>query len=149
MVYSLLFIGIGFIGMEISGAVIHKYLMHGVFWNIHKTHHMRQTGIFEKNDLFSLFFGGIAILLIVVGMDGYDFRFWTGWGMSLYGISYFLLHDLLIHRRMKLFKGPQSGYLAAMIRAHRAHHAHNQKHNAVSFGLFIVPFRFLKAKKRR
>lgn len=149
MVYSLLFILIGFIIMELSGWLIHKYIMHGPLWRIHKTHHVHQKYFFEWNDLFSLFFGGIAVTLIFLGGESFDFRFWLGIGISFYGMSYFLLHDLLIHRRLKLFKAPRKGYLAGIFRAHQAHHVHNQKKGAESFGLFVVPSRYFKKEKRK
>lgn len=67
MIEAILFIIIGFVAMEVSGWAIHKYLMHGVFWQIHKTHHHPRKGAFEKNDAFSAIFGGIAIILMVMG----------------------------------------------------------------------------------
>jgi beta-carotene 3-hydroxylase len=146
MVYAIVFTVIGFALMEFSGWFIHKYIMHGPLWNIHKTHHQHTEGPLERNDLFSLLFGSIAVLLIFLGVGALDYRFWMGVGISLYGVSYFLLHDMLIHRRIKLFKRPQGGYLAGIFQAHQAHHATNQKDGAVSFGLFIVPKKYFKKR---
>ncbi|WP_286742482.1 sterol desaturase family protein [Roseivirga sp. UBA1976] len=133
----------GFCLMEAFSWVIHKYLMHGVLWNIHKTHHTHGKGFFELNDVFTCIFGGTAITLILLGVEQLDYRFWIGCGISLYGMSYFLLHDVLIHRRLKWFDKPKNKYLKAIAEAHKAHHQ-TQKENAVSFGLFVVPRRFLK-----
>jgi beta-carotene 3-hydroxylase len=141
---AVLFILIGFAIMEFSGWFIHKYIMHGPLWNIHKTHHEPSKSFFELNDLFSLLFGSIAIALIFLGVDNLDYRFWIGIGISLYGVLYFIIHDVLVHRRAKWFDRPKNSFLLGIFRAHQAHHATNKKHDAVSFGLFIVPKKYFK-----
>jgi len=141
---AVLFILIGFAIMEFSGWFIHKYIMHGPLWNIHKTHHEPSKSFFELNDLFSLLFGSIGVTLIFLGVDNLDYRFWIGIGISLYGVLYFILHDVLVHRRAKWFDRPKNSFLLGIFRAHQAHHATNKKHDAVSFGLFIVPKKYFK-----
>jgi beta-carotene 3-hydroxylase len=146
MINALGFIALGFALMEVFGWAIHKYLMHGPLWSIHKTHHQPSKTIFELNDLFSLLFGSIAIGLILVGVSELDYRFWIGVGISVYGMLYFFLHDVLIHRRMKWFQKPKNRFLHGIFRAHQAHHRTNEKENAVSFGLFLVPKEYFKKK---
>ncbi|AKP51410.1 sterol desaturase family protein [Cyclobacterium amurskyense] len=146
MIYALFYIFIGFITMEFSGWFIHKYIMHGVLWNIHKTHHSHSKGFFELNDLFSLLFASIAIVLIFLGVNTLDYRFWIGLGITIYGLSYFILHDILIHRRVKLLTKPKTGYLLGIFKAHQAHHSSKKRDEAVSFGLFIVPNKYFKKK---
>ena len=144
MINAIGFITLGFILMEVFGWAIHKYLMHGPLWSIHKTHHRPSKYFFELNDLFSLLFGSIAIVLILKGVSDFDYRFWVGLGISLYGMLYFFLHDVLIHRRMKWFQKPKNGFLKGIFRAHQAHHRTNKKEDAVSFGLFVVPKEYFK-----
>lgn len=144
--YAIIFIILGFAAMEFSGWFIHKYIMHGPLWGIHKTHHQPSKSFFELNDLFSLLFGSIAVLLIFLGVGEMDFRFWMGVGISLYGISYFFIHDVLVHRRIKWFDRPKSSFLKGIFKAHQAHHATNKKDDAVSFGLFVVPKKYFKIK---
>jgi beta-carotene 3-hydroxylase len=139
-----LFMLLGFVAMEISGWFIHKFIMHGPLWKIHKTHHSASNSVFELNDLFSLLFGGIAIALIIIGADSLDYRFWMGIGISLYGFLYFIIHDVLVHKRVKWFDRPKNNFLLGIFRAHQAHHATNKKEGAVSFGLFIVPKKYFK-----
>lgn len=148
MITAIGFILLGFLVMEFSGWFIHKYLMHGPLWMIHKTHHEPSKSFFELNDLFSLLFGSVAIILIFVGIEGLDYRFWMGIGISLYGILYFFLHDVLVHRRLKWFDRPKNSFLKGIFRAHQAHHRTNQKDDAVSFGLFVVPKEYFKEKKK-
>lgn len=142
MLVILLWIVVGFVSTEIFSWWLHKYIMHGVLWNIHKTHHNKTHGLFELNDLFTVLFGGTAIVLIVLGSEAMDYRFWLGMGISLYGCLYFVLHDVLIHKRLKWFGRPKLKYISAITKAHRAHHKTNTKEDAESFGLFLVPKRF-------
>jgi beta-carotene 3-hydroxylase len=144
LMYAVLFISIGFAVMEFSGWFIHKFIMHGPLWNIHKTHHEPSKSFFELNDLFSLLFGSIAIVLIFLGVAELDYRFWIGIGISFYGVLYFIIHDVLVHRRVKWFERPKNSFLLGIFRAHQAHHATNKKNDAVSFGLFIVPKKYFK-----
>ncbi|HSI77938.1 MAG TPA: sterol desaturase family protein [Lunatimonas sp.] len=146
---AILFSILGFGIMEISGWFIHKFIMHGPLWSIHKTHHQHTDGPFELNDLFSIFFGSIAVILIFLGVGSLDYRFWMGIGISAYGLSYFFLHDMLIHRRIKYFKKPKNGYLAGIFKAHQAHHATNKRDGSVSFGLFVVPKKYFNSKRQR
>ncbi len=148
MVKAVGFIILGFVIMEFSGWAIHKYLMHGPLWSIHKTHHQPSKTWFELNDLFSLLFGSVAVVLIILGVGDFDYRFWIGVGISLYGMLYFFLHDVLIHRRLKWFQRPGNYLLRGIFKAHQAHHKTNQKEDAVSFGLFVVPKKYFKEEER-
>ena len=148
MIEAIGFFLLGFVLMEVSGWAIHKYLMHGPLWMIHRTHHEHTDSFFELNDLFSLLFGGIAVLLIVLGVRELDYRFWMGIGISTYGMLYFFLHDVLIHRRVKWLDRPESGFLKGIFRAHQAHHQSKERDGAVSFGLFMVPWKYFKQKER-
>lgn len=142
------FILLGFGMMELFGWAIHKYLMHGPLWMIHKTHHQPSKHSFELNDLFSLLFGSIAVVLIFLGVEELDYRFWIGIGITLYGFLYFILHDVMIHRRMKWLEKPKNSFLKGIFKAHQAHHRTNKKDDAVSFGLFVVPKEYFKEEEK-
>lgn len=148
MIIATLWILVGFAATEAFSWWMHKYVMHGVLWKIHRTHHEHTKGFFELNDLFTVVFGGTAILLIFLGIESFDYRFWIGCGISLYGMLYFILHDVLIHKRLKWFGRPKSKYLKAIADAHRAHHKTREKTDAVSFGLFVVPKRYFKEEEK-
>lgn len=148
-VYGLLFLMIGFWGMEMFSWFVHKYVMHGLLWRIHKTHHTKTKGFFELNDVFSLFFGSVAVLLIILGFENLDYRFWIGSGITLYGFTYFILHDVLIHRRVRVKSKPAGSYLEAISKAHRDHHKTRERDGSVSFGLLIVPVKYFRRKRSR
>lgn len=148
IVSSLFYLSIGFIGMEFFSWFIHKYIMHGWLWSIHKTHHTKTNGFFELNDVFSLIFGSIAMILIIFGLADLDYRFWLGIGITVYGFSYFVLHDIFIHRRLKFLKRPTNSFLNAISKAHRDHHKSRERDGSVSFGLLIVPKKYYKEQRQ-
>ncbi|GGZ20896.1 beta-carotene hydroxylase [Echinicola pacifica] len=144
MLYAIGFVLIGFISMELAGWFIHKFIMHGPLWPIHQSHHKPSKGPFELNDIFSIFFGTTAVVLMILGYEQLDYRFWIGTGITVYGFSYFVFHDIIIHRRLKLIARPEHGVLRGIIRAHQAHHSDNKKKGVAAYGLFFVPFKFFK-----
>lgn len=137
---------VSFILMEILSWILHKYVMHGPLWNIHRTHHVKKKGFFELNDLFSLFFGAIAIFLLLWGLQTENpLLTGSGLGISLYGLIYFIVHDILIHRRLKAGGRIRNRYLKALHEAHRDHHKVHTRDGSTSFGLlFIAPKYFRK-----
>ena len=134
----------GFVGIEVFATLIHKYLMHGPLWFIHESHH-RPKGRFELNDLFAVLFGGIGVWLLVAGsLAAFDFRFWMGLGISVYGGVYFYLHDVLVHRRAGRAKTPEWAYIKALRHAHRMHHKHVNKLPSESYGLLLFSWRYFR-----
>lgn len=136
---------VSFIMMEIISWVLHKYIMHGPLWNIHKTHHRKQKGFFELNDLFSLFFGTVAIVLLLLGLQqGKPLLTGSGLGISLYGLVYFIVHDILIHRRLKAGGRIRNRYLKALHEAHRDHHKVHSREGSTSFGLLLIDPKYFR-----
>jgi beta-carotene 3-hydroxylase len=139
---------LSFAGMELFTAVFHRIVMHHLLWVIHRTHHVRESdGPFEWNDVFVLFFTTTAIGLIVVGLpDGVTV--WIGCGIALYGITYFVVHDMVIHRRFLRIPRPASGYLHAVYRAHMAHHKHTTNDTGEAYGLLWVPPKYWLSSRK-
>lgn len=136
-----------FAGMEILSWAIHKYVMHGFLWGLHKSHHRPGSGFFEWNDLFPVLFGGIAIWLMFSGMKELSTSFWIGLGITFYGMTYFIVHDLMAHRRLKGVKPFNNRYFKAVVRAHKMHHKHLDRTGGESFGLLLVPLKYLRNKE--
>lgn len=146
----MLFTAIGsFVLMEAFSWFVHKFIMHGPLWHIHRTHHVHGKGFFELNDLFSLFFASIAVLLLIFGLN-YDnsYAIGAGVGISVYGLTYFVLHDILIHRRIKAIGRLRNTYLQGLAAAHRDHHRSRKRDGAAVFGLLCVPFRYFTQKQQ-
>lgn len=129
--------------MEALSWAIHKFLFHGPLWFIHKTHHQQRHGFFELNDIFSLSFAAISLWLMWKGHSNFNYRFWIGLGISIYGIIYFIFHDWFIHNRFKAFKS-ENKYLKGIRRAHKMHHKTTQKDGSEEFGLLIVDKKHFK-----
>jgi beta-carotene 3-hydroxylase len=125
--------------MEGVAYLMHKYLMHGPMWFLHESHHRRERGRFELNDLFGVFFAVPSIILIYLGTHGSPLLLPIGVGMTVYGAIYFLFHDVIVHRRIHHRIRPTGRYLQRIIKAHRIHHATRTKHGAVSFGFVYAP----------
>ena len=138
-----------FFGMEGIAWLTHKYVMHGVLWSVHKDHHKKETeGFIEHNDLFFLIFALPGIAALFFGKENnYNFLFWTGVGITLYGIAYFLIHDIFIHQRLKIFKTSDSAYFKGLRRAHKMHHKHLNKEDGECFGMLWVPFKYFRNQK--
>lgn len=134
-----------FCGMEFMAWFAHKYIMHGFLWSLHKDHHQKEPGFFEKNDMFFLIFAVPSALCFIFGsLNGIDFRFWIGTGIAVYGMTYFLVHEIFIHQRFSLFKKTDNRYFKGIRKAHQVHHKHLGKEEGECFGLLVIPFKFLK-----
>ena len=148
---GILIILIVFIGMEGVAWLTHKYIMHGLFWFLHKDHHVpNKEKVLEKNDYFFLIFAVPGICFTVFGsLDCLNYLFFIGLGITLYGLIYFLIHEVFIHQRIKWFRNSNSIYLRSIRRAHKVHHKHLGKHKGECFGMLLVPFKYFKSELKR
>jgi beta-carotene 3-hydroxylase len=140
------------LGMEFVAFFAHKYVMHGFGWNWHEDHHkphFEKDGFWEKNDLFFLVFAVPSATCYMTGslVESLDFLFFIGVGISIYGMIYFLIHDVYIHRRFNWFKQLDTKYSRAVLRAHGAHHSKNSKEDCESFGLLIINPKYFGERK--
>jgi beta-carotene 3-hydroxylase len=142
---------LAFCCMEAVAWFTHKFVMHGLLWRLHKDHHKKETtGFFEHNDFFFLIFALPGITCLLIGMNnGYNIFFWIGLGITIYGLAYFLVHDIFIHQRFKLFRNTDSIYLRGIRRAHKMHHKHIEKEQGECFGMLWVPFRYFRSGKKQ
>lgn len=136
---------LAFILMEGAAWSAHKYLMHGFLWKVHEDHHKPTGHTFQKNDMFFLIFAVPSWLCIMLGvMYNANFSIGFGAGIAVYGIVYFLVHDVLIHRRFKWFDKTQNKYFKAIRKAHKVHHKKQEKEEGECFGMLIVPRKYFK-----
>jgi len=132
-------IGVVFVFMEGVAWFLHKYVMHGFGWFLHKDHHEPRKGTFEKNDVFGVFFSLISFALIFSGtLSGFDIKLAFGIGVMLYGIGYFLVHDVFFHKRIKIKYRPNSKYIKRILHAHAVHHAKSTAKDGVCFGFLYA-----------
>ena len=77
-------------------------------------------------------------------MPELNYLFFIGLGIFLYGLAYFLIHDVLIHRRFKWFDKVNNRYFRAARKAHKIHHKRMGKPDGQCFGMLFFPFKFYK-----
>lgn len=143
--WILIFFGTFFI-MEFMAWFTHKYVMHGFLWHIHADHHKKHhDSWFERNDLFFIFYAAVSICCTVIWSE---YNIWfalpIGVGIFCYGLAYFMVHDIFIHQRFKIFKTANSIYAKGIRRAHKIHHKHLGKNDGENFGMLIVPLKYFK-----
>lgn len=145
MIYTLITLSV-FLTMEGVTWLTHKYVMHGFGWFLHEDHH--EPGyphVFEKNDAFFIVFAIPSMTLFFAGTyTPHTYLFFIGLGILLYGLAYFLVHDVLIHQRFKWFKHTNIKYFKALRKAHKVHHKNMGKADSQCFGMLYVPFKYFK-----
>lgn len=126
------------VGMELLSYVLHRWIFHGPLWILHASHHRKRTGALERNDAFGVFFAAASIALMLWGLSDplASVSFPIGLGMTVYGMLYFSVHDMLTHKRFYPWS-TQSAWLESVRRAHLRHHQAVGKVGAEPFGLFL------------
>ncbi|MBR9999324.1 MAG: sterol desaturase family protein [Cyclobacteriaceae bacterium] len=133
-----------FLFMEFVAWFTHKYVMHGLLWSWHRSHHTHRKGVLEKNDLFAVVFSIPAIILIITGslFPSVHLLMYVGFGITAYGVFYILFHDILVHRRIKIKYKPRSKYLKRLVHAHYIHHQKHTKQGCQAFGFLYAPEKY-------
>lgn len=146
IIINTLIVFAAFIAMEGVAWSAHKFVMHGFLWHLHKDHHVKGSdGFFEHNDFFFLIFALPGISGLFFGMQAnFNFLFWIGLGITIYGFAYFIVHDIFIHQRFKFFRNANNRYFKAIRRAHKMHHKHLTKEHGECFGMLWVPWQYFK-----
>ncbi len=127
----------------------HKYVMHGFLWYLHEDHHQKDAGFFEKNDAFFLIFAIPSWLCIMFGLqNGYYQVAAIGFGIAMYGMAYFVIHEVIIHQRFKWFTRSNNEYVKTIRWAHKMHHKHLNKEEGESFGMLIVAKKYWDKVRR-
>lgn len=135
-----------FCGMEFMAWFSHKFIMHGFLWVWHKDHHKKDhNSWFERNDLFFIFYALVSTGCVLAWGE---LNFWAGLpiglGIFAYGFTYFMVHDVFIHQRFKLFRNANSRYAKGIRRAHKIHHKNIHKEGGECFGMLWVPLKYFK-----
>jgi len=135
-----------FFWMEFMAWFTHKYVMHGFLWYLHKDHHQKDhDSWFERNDAFFLFYAIVSMVCFYLWqVEGVWYCLPIGLGIMAYGATYFLVHDIFIHQRFKMFRNANNWYARGVRRAHKIHHKHLGKEKGENFGMLIVPFKYFR-----
>ncbi len=149
MTHFLVFVAT-FLFMEFAAWSLHKYVMHGFLWNLHEDHHTPvKTRWWQYNDAFAIFFAVPSFFSILFGSYWLDPHWATfGYGIMAYGVAYFFVHEVVIHRRLR-FLDLNHWYFRAFVRAHRDHHQNRFKEEGRNFGMLIVPLSYFSAARTK
>lgn len=148
LAYTGIFVGVFFLMEAVSWAT-HKYIMHGFLWYLHEDHHKPGPGVFERNDTFFVIFAIPSFFSILYGtMYAVYWLQALGFGVMAYGAAYFLVHDVIIHQRIKWFSRSKNKYIKAVRWAHKMHHKHLDKEDGESFGMLYVAKKYWEKVKR-
>jgi beta-carotene 3-hydroxylase len=135
---------ITFLLVEPLTALVHRAMMHGFAWSWHRSHHQPVARTFEGNDLFPVVFAALTILALAVGVSVPALHVLVpiGIGITLYGFAYLIVHDVVIHRRLRFVPVPE-GCLRYWRDAHNVHHIFGRE--PYGFLAPIVPARLREA----
>lgn len=137
-----------FLFWEFVAWFTHKFIMHGMLWSWHKSHHTVHNHSLEKNDLFALVFSlpSIGLLYYFTHVNYNPYLISVGIGIFCYGLFYLIFHDIIVHQRLKWKPEKKSRYLQRMIHAHYIHHSKHTKDGCEAFGFLFAPRKY-EAKK--
>ncbi len=132
-----------FLFWEFVAWFTHKYIMHGVLWVWHKSHHTVHDHTLEKNDWFAVVFSLPSIALFwYSSTTSNPYLFAVALGILCYGLFYLIFHDVIVHQRIKWRPAKRSKYLRRMINAHYVHHAKHTKEGCEAFGFLYAPKKY-------
>ncbi len=116
-----------FVAMEPITYAAHRFVMHGVGWVLHRSHHHRRRvsswrDRFEANDWFPVVFATVTIgaMALGTGLRSASLLVPIGVGVTAYGATYAFVHDVYIHGR--LGRLPVLAPLERLRDAHAIHH---------------------------
>lgn len=118
--------------MEPLSAAVHRYIGHGPGWALHRSHHDGPVAGPELNDVIPAVSAAATVALFAYGQWGRAGRAGRlltpiAAGATLYGIAYALIHDLYIHRRLRVLP-VHVRWLEPFRAAHETHHREGTGH---------------------
>ncbi|MEY4400753.1 MAG: carotene hydroxylase [Actinomycetota bacterium] len=143
---SLALATVGFFVMEVVTYLVHRFVMHGLLERLHLSHHRNAAAefadkSFEPNDAFPLAFSVLVLAAMWAGFNvpGLSWIVPLSVGITLYGIVYTVVHDGIIHGRVRWMKRDRSRFAANLAVAHRAHHRTNGEPYGMLFPRLTMP----------
>lgn len=129
---NLVLVIVGFLGMEIVTYLVHRFVMHGALERLHVSHHRNAAAEFatktpEPNDVFPFAFSICAAVGVWLGFnaDGLAWLLPVLVGVTSYGVLYTVVHDGIIHGRIRWMKRFEFAWSRKLEVAHRSHHRAN------------------------
>jgi beta-carotene 3-hydroxylase len=133
-----------FLCWEFVAWFTHRFIMHGILWSWHKSHHTIHQDILERNDLFALVFSlpSIGLFYYFSQVTYNPYMLAIALGIFLYGLFYLVFHDVIVHQRITWRPRRRSRYLQRIINAHYIHHSQHTKRGCEAFGFLFAPKKY-------
>ena len=102
---------------EFVGWFADKYVMHGLLWSWHSSHHTKHDHFLGRNDLFAIVFSMPAIFLFCYAtlLSYNPYLIAVAVGMICYGVFYMAFHNFTFHQRIRWRIKRQDIHLQRMI----------------------------------
>ena len=138
------------LAMEPWSRIIHRSVWHGRLSFLHESHHRDSDGGWEANDWLSIAHAPIAAGFIINGSLGdpgllREVLYGVGFGMTLFGLAYVVVHDGLIHNRLPVQFLGRYKFLHRIVKAHQVHHITGKR----PYGLFRGPQELRRGRPAR
>jgi beta-carotene 3-hydroxylase len=136
---SVVIVILAFVLMEPFTYCAHRWVMHGLAKALHESHHRNAARalptLLEANDVFPVILAAGVNILLSLGFNQPSLGALvpTCVGITAYGFAYFLVHDVYIHQRLRLFGNRRVAVLEHLAAAHRRHH----QFNGEPFGMLL------------
>ncbi len=125
------------VAMEPWARLLHGRVWHRSLWGIHRSHHSRRRGRFERNDMLSAAHAPVAAALVMAGCNLHGPAaaacIGVGVGMTSFGLAYVVVHDGFVHGRLPVRFLARVAWLRRIRDAHAVHHARG----AAPYGFFL------------
>ena len=135
--------------MEPWARILHGRLWHRSLWSVHRSHHERRRGRFERNDVLSATHAPFAAALVMIGCNLHGWlaavAIGVGAGMTMFGIAYVVVHDGFVHGRLPLRFLSRYPFFRRVREAHTIHHARGQE----PYGFFRGPEELTRTPRAR
>ena len=124
---------LAFVLMEPFTYCAHRWVMHGLAKFLHESHHRNAAravpALLEANDFFPVILAAGVNILLALGFNQPSLSALvpTCIGITAYGFAYFIVHDVYIHKRLRLFGNKKVAVLERLAAAHRLHHQFNSE----------------------
>ena len=124
---SIVLVSVAFMAMEPVTAATHRWVMHGIGEFLHRSHHRARASRVEANDWYPVIFAAVVNLGFLAGFNwnGFASLVPIGIGITAYGATYALVHDVYIHGRAGWFGDRKVAAFDRLADAHRIHHLYN------------------------
>jgi beta-carotene 3-hydroxylase len=132
-VQNVLIATLAFVLMEPFTYCAHRWVMHGLAKFLHESHHRNAAravpALLEANDFFPVILAAAVNILLALGFNQPSLSALvpTCIGITAYGFAYFIVHDVYIHKRLRLFGNKKVAVLERLAAAHRLHHQFNSE----------------------